>query len=285
MRTVDFNPEDLIILNIRKHIMSLLEEGNFAGVEGVIRGVMYTNRAFCKSMIVWKKKWEKSCSTLLMDVVGKPKVDPPISLIKLILDIAPEAPQIRSAWSPLDLAIYNYGTKRVSSLELIKCLLEADKSKKTLNSIAFGMAEDRGDINVLQYLLSVKEGKTVFFRGSSSFEYSIRHYFRERKEGEKPPSKDYLKFVIETLAEEYKKRDSDRLNEVLGKELEIPIPPKCCCFYDSVNICINNYKEDLYLDEEMPLLMDMIKNDGLYCIKHKRVVDPTKKKRRRLEEE
>ena len=257
MRTVDFTPEDLIILNIRKHIMSLLEEGNFAGVEGVIRGVMYTNRAFCKSMIVWKKNWEKSCSTLLMDVVGKPKVDPPISLIKIILDIAPEVllvPDIAN-FLPIEFAIYNSERKSGRSLEVIQFLIEADRSKSSLTSRVYENAVWRNDINVLRFLLSVDNSRTIL-PYSNALRYTVRDYWEGNERGDCYLSEDFLKLMIESSAEAYKK---GYINEIHGTL------PKCCCFYDAVSICSH---EDKIVDENMPRLLNLIKSDHLSCIKH-----------------
>ena len=52
------------ILDIREHINSLFHQGDFTGVDGIIRGVLYTSdHNFCRAMIVWKSKcWEQDRS-------------------------------------------------------------------------------------------------------------------------------------------------------------------------------------------------------------------------------
>lgn len=272
-----FSPQDMRILDLREHINGLLYKGDFAGVDGVIRGALYTNHSFCKAMIVWRSKWEQSQTTLLHDVIDKPKVDPPISLIKMILDIAPEVllvPDVAD-FLPIESLIHQHMRKRGSSLELIQFLMEADKSKKSLTSRAFHNAVWRGDISVLQYLLSVENCKTILLESNALY-YTVRNYFGGSNEGKMYLSKDFLKIMIEISAEEYKKEESNNNNGIS--------PPRCCCFYDSVNVCFRNNKR---FDKEMPQLLEMIKKDHLYCIEHKNEVeeiDINSEKRRRLEE-
>ena len=86
-----YSPLDRKILDVRNHTSSLLYKGDFAGIDGLIRGILYTNPHFCEQVILWSSKWEQDQGTLLHEVLSTPNdgSNPPLSLIQMLIDIAP----------------------------------------------------------------------------------------------------------------------------------------------------------------------------------------------------
>ena len=90
----------------------------------MILGLLYADRPFCRNVIVWKSKWKQDEGTLLHEILGDCKIAPPISLLELIVDIAPEVVRITdvAGFLPIQYAVIRY-----SSVETFQLPLEVVK--------------------------------------------------------------------------------------------------------------------------------------------------------------
>mmetsp|Transcript_23025 Transcript_23025/g.26482 ORF Transcript_23025/g.26482 Transcript_23025/m.26482 type:complete len:421 (+) Transcript_23025:54-1316(+) len=254
----DYSAREKQILQIRDALARMLQRGNFAGVEGLIRGVLYSDKSLCVHMITWNSKCDQNGPTLLHDILEKPKngCDPPLSLIKMVLDIAPSVLMQTNLndYYPLQDAVYVFGmdkpTKR--SLEIIRFLVESDTKKETITCDVLQFAVCRGDEEVARYLLSYKEGRSALLASdwnSSPLYSASRDYFDQ----EKDVSEVLLKLFIEATAEELKREEPS------GDET-IPAP-RCCCLYEAIVQCAD------YLHDKKAMQEKAIE-DKLYCTKH-----------------
>lgn len=223
-------------------------------------------------MILWESKWEQDRSTLLHEIIKKPKPgnEPPISLLQMVLDIAPSVLTLpnHSGWLPLSHAVCLFSFEkpyRGRTLETIKFLVEADTTKESLTSEIMRFSVWRGDVDISKYLLSHKEGRSALVLSSSHtmpVYYASRDYFNDNgeKEEKEEISDEFLRTIIEATAEKLKIEDQKNDVNVL--------PPRCCCLYGAIKICA----EDSCLHDEKHL-KNMVKRDHLYCSRHIREME------------
>lgn len=259
-----YSPLDRKILDVRNHTSSLLHKGDFAGIDGLIRGILYTNPHLCQQVILWRSKWEQDQGTLLHEVLSTPKdgSNPPLSLIQMLIDIAPSVLTKTDVcdYLPLQNAVciltIDKPTKR--PIEIIKLLVEADENKETITPDVMLFVGWRADVEVAKYLLSFKEGRNALVQSKTLF-YISRDYFDEASVDEdrrkkKDISFEFIELLIESTAEEIK-----RLEHSTDPK-SIP-PPRCCCLYDAIVICEGyTYNQNV--------LMKKAKDDCLYCTMH-----------------
>lgn len=244
-----YSQQDRIILQIRDHIGSLLHRGDFSGVEGVLRGVLFSNKELCVEVVTWESLWEQDRGTLLHEVLTKSPRDndPPESLLRLLLDIAPDVIYARDVanFSPLHFAInqHLWGTSIKRSLDIIKVLVDADTSKSTISSDIIRSAVWRKEEEVMRYLLSFEKGRSVLFtenRWETPLYYASRDF-----DVEKGKLSSFIQFFITACAQELVKQQKTE-------------PPKCSCLIGAINCC-GNYLHDA------DLLRSIAKKDKTLC--------------------
>ncbi len=244
-----YSQQDRTILQIRCHIGSLLSKGDFSGVEGVLRGVLFSDKELCVEVVTWENLWKQERGTLLHEVLTKSPRDndPPESLLRLLLDIAPDVIYARDVanYSPLQFAIHQFGwgTPIKRSLDIIKMLVDADTSKSTISSKIIQSAGWRKDEEVMRYLLSFEKGRSVLFtenRWETPLFYASRDF-----DVEKGKLSSFLQFFITSCAQELVKQHKAE-------------PPKCSCLIGAINCC-GNYLHDA------TLLRSIAKKDKALC--------------------
>jgi hypothetical protein len=245
-----YSQQDRTILQIRCHIGSLLTKGDFSGVEGVLRGVLFSDKELCVEVVTWESLWEQDRGTLLHEVLTKSPRDndPPESLLRLLLDIAPDVIYARDVanFSPLHFAIHQFvlwGTPIKRSLDIIKMLVDADTSRSTISSDIIKSAVWRKEEEVMRYLLSFDKGRSVLFtenRCKTPLYYASRDF-----DVEKGKLSSFLQFFIKSCAQELVKQQKAE-------------PPKCSCLIGAINCC-GNYLHDAIL------LRSIAKKDKTLC--------------------
>lgn len=225
---VDFTPQEKKMLNIREELNGLLYENNFAAVQAMIKGVLFSDVELCVAMIVWKNRWGQDEDTLLHAILEKPKNDPPISLVQMVLDIAPAVLRISTVKDklPLHYAIRvsqptgdeDDGIHRPA--QIVKLVWETMQSSTEngaarLNKehvhAALNSAVLRGELEVMRYLLSFPE-----FRKGLIVQYRGPVYYAS-KQSEGKIIDPVLRLVIESTANE------------LGEGY--------CCLYAAIQLC------------------------------------------------
>mmetsp|Transcript_52716 Transcript_52716/g.61548 ORF Transcript_52716/g.61548 Transcript_52716/m.61548 type:complete len:292 (-) Transcript_52716:248-1123(-) len=244
--------------NIRCHISSLLYKGDFTGVEGVIRGVLYADRRLCARMITSQDKWQSDSEpTLLHDILEKPKdgIDPPLSLIQMVLDIAPSVLTIPLVHGPFALqdAVYQlplFDKKGKSRpISIIRLLVKADAEKQTLTADTLLACAWRKDEEVLRYLLSFEKGRSELLSPINGGRIPL--YYASRDCIENGTINSLLQCFIEATAEEMKRRKTkDKL-----------ILPKCCCIFSAIEECSIELHDNVRM-------IEIVEQHKLYCSRH-----------------
>lgn len=172
-----FSNQDVQIYYVRGHIDSLLlsstrTAGNdndvFSKIEGILIGVMYSDRDFASQVVLWRDTTLNTDDTLLGRIILQSNQDPPLSLLRLMVDIAPTVVTKRNALGSLPLhdAIWKptqSQPQRWCSLDIVKFLCQADTSRESLTTRTkdgmspLEMAAFRQDENVARLLLSYPE--------------------------------------------------------------------------------------------------------------------------------
>ena len=240
-----YSARDRTILHIRCHIDSLSHAGDFSGVECVLRGVLYSNRDLCVDVVNWKSLWKQERGTLLHEIIANsPRHDPPESLIRMVLDLAPDVIHARnvSDWVPLHSAIFHFVYRKGASFDTIKMLVDADTSKSTICSEIIKCAVWRKDEQVMEYLLSFEKGRSELFkeRWRTPLYYASRDF-----DVEKGKLSSFLQFLIKSCVQE------------LVKQQKVE-PPKCSCLIGAIDTC-----QDYLYDAE--LLRNIAKKDKTLC--------------------
>ena len=253
-----YSERDKTILQIRDHINdSLLYNGDFSGVEGVLRGVLYSNRELCVDVITWESLWEQDRGTLLHEIMGKSPwdKDPPESLFRMVLDIAPDVIYARDVGNsvPLHSAIYDYDYRTGRSFDIIKMLVDADTSKSTISSDIIKRAVWRKDEQVMEYLLSCEKGRSALFLKESHYDKIPLYYASRDFDVEDGKLSSFLQFFIKACAHELVKQ----------RRAE---PPKCSCLIGAINTC-----QDYLYDAE--LLSNIAKKDKTLCCSPVKIYD------------
>jgi hypothetical protein len=178
-----FTALDRKILDIRDHIGGLLYGSKFQAVDAMLRGILYTDKGFCVSVITWKSKWEQDQGTLLHEILTKSKTDPPTTLIQMVLDIAPHVLYIEDVadFLPIDFAICIHGLDHMTrrSMDIIKVLIQADTTRRTLKDGIHRVVTQavwRGDVDVLEYLLTFEECRNQLLQPQYPIYYSSRDH-------------------------------------------------------------------------------------------------------------
>lgn len=161
-----FSALDMKILHVRSKIEDLLFSNEFGEVEGILMGLMYSDRRFASQVVLWPSKWHQNQESLLQSILQGSKEDPPLSLLQLVVDLAPSVitqPNISKSL-PLHSAIripdmYSKGSGL--SLDVVRFLIEADANKTSLTARAvFTPLEQsvfREDESIARLLLSYPE--------------------------------------------------------------------------------------------------------------------------------
>eukprot|EP00986_Skeletonema_menzelii_P004656 scaffold1620_cov124-Skeletonema_menzelii.AAC.4 len=233
-----YSRRDKTILQIRCHIESLLYKGDFSGVEGVLHGVLFSSRELCVEVITWKSLWEQARGTLLHEVLRKSPIDkdPPESLIRMLLDLAPNVIYAGDVadYVPLDYAILQLtlSTPIKRSLDVIKMLVDADTLKTTISCQIIQSAVWRKDEEVMEYLLSFEKGKSVLFNEENGRRTPL-YYASRDFDVVKGKLSSFTQYFIKSCAQELVKQQKAE-------------SPRCSCLIGAINTC-GNYLYDAEL--------------------------------------
>lgn len=226
------------MLQIRGDLQGLLYQQDWTAIEFMIRGVAYADKELAISLILWKNKWQDEEQTLLHDILSMPDTDPPLRLLQMVLDMAPEVLFVEdeSGNLPLHTAIYSNTHKKGKSMEIIRFLVQCDPERKTLSPITFWQSIRRGgDEEVTRFLLTYSEcaqALTMKVNGRVPLYYTSKNV-----EAISP----LLKMMVQATSDELNRRS--------------------CCFYQSVENCA-----DYMYDPDA--ILELAANEKLYCTNH-----------------
>jgi len=203
----------------------------------MLRGVKYADSDFLNMLILWKNKWQQSEPTLLHDVLVLPASDPPIALLKMLINAAPQVLLVEDATGslPLHAAIYSKNTNK--SLEIIRFLVQADSNRASLTPITLWQSIRRGDEPVVRFLLkypSCAKALVIPVNGKVPLYYASKN---SGTDGISP----LLRLLLEATCDMKKKR--------------------WCCLYAAIYYC----SQYLY---DAPAILELARREKLYCTNH-----------------
>jgi hypothetical protein len=225
------------LLQIRGDLQGLLCNEDWSAVDAMLRGVKYADSDFLNMLILWKNKWQQSEPTLLHDVLVLPASDPPIALLKMLINAAPQVLLVEDATGnlPLHAAIYSTNTKK--SLEIIRFLVQADSNRASLTPITLWQSIRRGDEPVVRFLLkypSCAKALVIPVNGKVPLYYASKN---SGTDGISP----LLRLLLEATCDLKKKR--------------------WCCLYAAIYYC----SQYLY---DAPAILELARKEKLYCTNH-----------------
>lgn len=207
-------PQDRKIAVIRDCLCDMVMASKWERIQGTIQGVYVTDESLCKSMLTWTSEWDDKGETFMHEILQKSQDDPPIYLLEFILFLAPDILKTSDLTGdfPLHYAIrrsslFGYHQK---SLDIIKFLVEADKTKATLRNIMTPVAF-RNDVFVFNYFLQFAECRRELV-GRAPLRW---HFMIDKNDREIPVAH---KALLEATARE------------LGR-------PDYCCLLSCIEIC------------------------------------------------
>lgn len=241
------------LLQIRGDLQGLILREDWTAIDAMIRGVKYGDAELARELVEWKNKWQQPEQTLLHDILCMPQSDPPLHILKLLVDTAPRVlfTEDESGTLPVNTAVFykNKQDSKTRSLEIIRFLIECDTKHKTLSPITFWQAIRRDDEEVIRYLLTFPEcadALTIKVNGRVPLYYSVKGTLE--KEGTITP---LLKLMIESTCQQLKKTS--------------------CCLYRSIEIVAPALEES-----DLELLFELARQDKVYCTNH--LIDVARRK-------
>ena len=212
-----FSVLDLKIVHVRDQIDLWLYENQFAKVEGLLVGLLYSDRQFATEVVLWRSRWEKQEEESLLEAIIDREygLEPPISLLRLVVDLAPSVLTQASGLGhpPLHTAIYDAdhasldgwkmspdGWKAGRSLAVVKFLMEADQSKSSWTSRSVFTALERSafrqDEGIARFLLSFPEIRKELTENRGGPLYYVSRDLIDEKDEEYKPIHPWIKFWL-----------------------------------------------------------------------------------------
>jgi len=225
------------MLQIRGDLQGLLYKQDWSAMEGMIRGVLYADRDLCISTILWKNQWQSEQQTLLHDMLIMPESDPPMTLLHIVIDTAPQVLYIENVHGHLPLHVAIYSTPhKTRSLEIIRHLVKADPQRRSLSPIAFWQSIRRGDVDIAKFLLTFQEcAKALIIKVNGR----IPLYYASKTQEE--TITPFLRLLLQAT--------SDEMNQT------------SCCLYQTVENCAP------YMDNA-DFILDILSREKEYCTNH-----------------
>lgn len=248
---------EMKLLQIRQELRGFLARGQFTLFETMLRGVLYADRELCRDVVCYRDTRMFSQPTLMHEIIHsscQKVLEAPKEVIEMVLGVAQPVKILLAEDAnkeiPLDCAIWKPSLpppvrsgkeeseivtdadavmeakvvkKQYVSLSLIKILVEADDTKRSVSKKrgVFGVLERavfRGEKEVAEYLLSLPECKEGVLSRERPLFYASREYVKETE-----PVNDFVKLWIDATID--------------GKLRCGALSARPDCFYTSILAC------------------------------------------------